>query len=455
MPHVVQSSRSTRLGPGVTGVSLAVDDTGRLVAQIAFDAPQETAPDITVCLDGEHWATLPCSFLDAGRHALSLHCSLPPSLSANTVPIVLKVADTGALLGEEIVRITNIVTNAHGLAARDVYDPAVAPLFSVPWLQFDGAELIVSGAHLPPGGDPGRLSVSLREGVDAAFEYPLQSPEFGAHYWYWPNAHMSGFRLRVNLPGCARGANPFTFRFETGTPVAAAQNNKRPWQDRARVWIPADLHDYLGLPPGGTQLTRVQTWSEHKTVTFTGYNAFRGLESLLAHHGVRPRAGLRILDWGCGHGRVTRHLIRHWPQADIAGTDIDAENIAWCKAHLTDGTFVTAPLWPPLPFGDAQYDVVFGLSVMTHLTADAQRAWIGEIRRILKPGGLALISFGGDASAMFASLNHDAAWWRRWREAEFDDGLADPHWRGRLPMKAITASRIRPRGRPPPHGRDQ
>ena len=118
--------------------------------------------------------------------------------------------------------------------------------------------------------------------------------------------------------------------------------------------------------------------------------------------------------------------------AQITGADIDAENIAWCQANLHGGRFLTAPLWPPLDLPDACFDAVIGLSVMTHLTAEAQRAWLGEIRRILKPGGVALISFGGDGAASFASFHHTPAWWARWRATGFDDGLADPALAGKI-----------------------
>jgi SAM-dependent methyltransferase len=204
------------------------------------------------------------------------------------------------------------------------------------------------------------------------------------------------------------------------------------WPDRPRIWIPRDLAAFIGFPHEGSQLTRVQTWSEQKTVTFTGYNAFRGFESLLARHGVTCRPGVALLDWGCGHGRVTRHFIQNWPQARISGADIDAENIGWAQQNLTGGQFLVAPLWPPLDVPGETFDAVIGLSVMTHLTADAQAAWLAEIHRILKPGGVALISFGGDGAAAFASIHHTPEWWARWREAGFDDGLLDPALEGKI-----------------------
>ncbi len=53
-------------------------------------------------------------------------------------------------------------------------------------------------------------------------------------------------------------------------------------------------------------------------------------------------------------------------------------------------------LEPPLPHEDRQFDVVYALSVWTHLRANLQRAWMLEMRRVLKPGGLLIFSTQGD-----------------------------------------------------------
>jgi SAM-dependent methyltransferase len=428
---MAQGRQSGRMGPGITGLTMTVDRAGMLGTRIEHAGRPDGAPSVEISVDGVRWATLEAELAASGNIA-TLSCHVPHRRKAGELDVTLRWAAGGELIGRQRVRMEAPVRNPHGLLAHEVFDIDVAPMFSVPWLSFDGAELVVSGAHLPPGGDPSRLAVSLGDGVAAVLEYPLPSPEFGAHYWYWPNAHLSGFRLRINLAASAPGSDPFTFRFDTGDAAEPSATNERPWQDRSRVWLPSDLRSFVGYPSDGTQLTRVQTWSEQKTVTLTGYTAFRGLESLLAWHGVTPRAGVRLLDWGCGHGRVARHFIQNWPDAQISGADIDAENIAWCQANLPGGDFLTAPLWPPMAVPDQSFDAIFGLSVMTHLTEDVQQAWLGELHRILKPGGIALISFGGDGAAAYASLHHTPEWWARWRARGFDDGLRDPALAGKI-----------------------
>ena len=104
-------------------------------------------------------------------------------------------------------------------------------------------------------------------------------------------------------------------------------------------------------------------------------------------------AGLRMLDWGVGCGRVSRNLARVGV-GDLSGCDIDREAIAWCRRHLP-GAFHVTGLDPPLPYPDASFDIVIATSVFTHLARERQHRWLDEVSRVLSPGGLLLASVAG------------------------------------------------------------
>lgn len=112
---------------------------------------------------------------------------------------------------------------------------------------------------------------------------------------------------------------------------------------------------------------------------------------------ARPAAtDRRWLDFGCGCGRVARHLIgpeeetRRGPRGfAYTGVDVDRRQIAWAAAHLP-GRFEVIPTSPPTAFASAAFDVIFTISVFTHLDEGEQEAWLAELSRLLRPGGLLL-----------------------------------------------------------------
>jgi SAM-dependent methyltransferase len=123
----------------------------------------------------------------------------------------------------------------------------------------------------------------------------------------------------------------------------------------------------------------------------------------LMDHMVRlriPAAG-RILDWGCGCGRISHHLMTRLPEAKILGCDIDDQAIEWCRQNLGDD-FVRIEPVPPTPFKDANVDVIVACSVLTHLSEADQDKWLDEMRRILVPGGYFLASTNGDYAFQLA-----------------------------------------------------
>jgi SAM-dependent methyltransferase len=103
-------------------------------------------------------------------------------------------------------------------------------------------------------------------------------------------------------------------------------------------------------------------------------------------------AGKRILDFGSGAGRVTRHFADIAGDAEIWGCDIDARAIAWASMNLHPFSFKQNGERPPLDFPDAHFDLIYAISVFTHIT-DQWSAWVLEMRRLLKPDGLLFATF--------------------------------------------------------------
>ena len=118
----------------------------------------------------------------------------------------------------------------------------------------------------------------------------------------------------------------------------------------------------------------------------------------------------RVLDLGCGIGRMALPLTQYLQDGSYDGVDVSAEGIAWCtetiasryerfRFHRLD---LAHPIYNPggaastsavrLPFDDGAFDFVFACSVLTHLDADEIRAYAHEIRRVMAPGARCLVT---------------------------------------------------------------
>lgn len=105
--------------------------------------------------------------------------------------------------------------------------------------------------------------------------------------------------------------------------------------------------------------------------------------------------GKRVLDFGCGAGRTLRHFTTEATEAEIWGCDIDERSVGWMAEHMSPPfhVFVNEPE-PPLDQPDSSFDLIWAISVFTHLTSSWSR-WLSELHRLLRPDGLLLVTFMG------------------------------------------------------------
>ena len=124
-----------------------------------------------------------------------------------------------------------------------------------------------------------------------------------------------------------------------------------------------------------------------------------------------------ILDFGCGCGRT----IMQWDLpalTRLTGCDVDADAIAWLRSAYPPGNypnlaFEQTRFDPPLPFADEAFDLIYSVSIFSHLSGDDSETWLKELARVTRPLGVALLTVQGPVALKRFHDAPDGAYWRR------------------------------------------
>jgi 2-polyprenyl-3-methyl-5-hydroxy-6-metoxy-1,4-benzoquinol methylase len=89
-------------------------------------------------------------------------------------------------------------------------------------------------------------------------------------------------------------------------------------------------------------------------------------------------------------------MMKFVPPNRLYGCDIDSEAISWSKGNISGPEFTHVNPYPPTPYLPRTFDVVYGISVMTHLDEKTQLAWLEELTRITRPNAILALSIIGE-----------------------------------------------------------
>lgn len=151
--------------------------------------------------------------------------------------------------------------------------------------------------------------------------------------------------------------------------------------------VAAIRRDPAGIPPDENREGYCP--GKHLAFWLSGYQDYKGTLALINAHGLRYG---RCLDFGGSTGRVFRHFAYNVDNWEVWSCDFKLGSVEWNLANFDNRVRVFANTSiPVLPLEDNSFDLVTAYSVFTHLN-EPELNWLLELRRILRPGGIAYLT---------------------------------------------------------------
>jgi SAM-dependent methyltransferase len=110
---------------------------------------------------------------------------------------------------------------------------------------------------------------------------------------------------------------------------------------------------------------------------------------------VKLHENIRVLDFGCGVGRQLLHFTRNYPNPAYFACDVDDTSVAFISRNYPGVQAHTNGFSPPLDYPAGHFDMVYAVSIFSHLAPADHEPWLAELARITKPGGCCFLTTEG------------------------------------------------------------
>ncbi|MDB5693184.1 MAG: Methyltransferase type 11 [Alphaproteobacteria bacterium] len=134
----------------------------------------------------------------------------------------------------------------------------------------------------------------------------------------------------------------------------------------------------------------VQLWAHYQTENAGAFVPGHPRQDVLAEKVIALSRGGKLLEIGFGDGYLLAKLASIF---ECYGCDISAENVRQMQERFPTVKFEVSRTDGRLPFADGFFDLFVASEVLEHLPNDELKIMTEEIRRVLKPGGRAIVTF--------------------------------------------------------------
>lgn len=200
-----------------------------------------------------------------------------------------------------------------------------------------------------------------------------------------PKANISSWLRKLHLSEAADKLRFFVVKFRNQS------ENKSFLQENPQIKLPPDYLIYESFK------------MNYRSYYDGGRKTAQWILQIIGKY--KDLSNIRILDWGCGPGRVVRHLPELAPNAEIFGTDYNSNSISWNLSSIPGVEFNQNGIEAKLPYPDGFFDVIYGISIFTHLSEQKHYEWRNELHRVLKHEGIILLTMQGNAFRTILTLD--------------------------------------------------
>lgn len=134
----------------------------------------------------------------------------------------------------------------------------------------------------------------------------------------------------------------------------------------------------------------------------SGISSYLPIATMAEKYGLNLREGnLNILDFGCGVGRLLLHFNKIYKSNNYFACDIDDTSVNFISQSYPNVESYTNNHIPPLKYNDSQFDMIYSLSIFSHINIEEQPLWLEELSRVTKPGGYLFLTIEGFQSLKY------------------------------------------------------
>jgi len=141
------------------------------------------------------------------------------------------------------------------------------------------------------------------------------------------------------------------------------------------------------------ELQRNWTGSSGYGLSLQTLNFYKNVKDYYQTLGSREIKQARVLDFGCGWGRIIRYFAKDVPHDSLFGCDPCDEILQTCQSLRVPGTFRLSEYRPrELPFGE-KFDLVYSFSVFTHLAEQTHQECLETLHHSMAKDGILIVTF--------------------------------------------------------------